>query len=79
MVGLALPADAAWPLVGREAELARIAEDREHGVCGVVITAPAGVGKSRLGQEALAAAERSGVRWSCLPLANRFGCQRWRG
>ena len=61
MVGLAFPAEAARPLVGREPELARIAEDREHRRCGVVITAGAGVGKSRLGQEALAAAQRSGA------------------
>ncbi len=50
-----------WPLVGRQAELARIAEAADRGCCGVVVRASAGVGKSRLGREALAAAERDGA------------------
>jgi DNA-binding CsgD family transcriptional regulator len=55
----------AWPLVGREVELARISEARERGCCGVVVRAGAGVGKTRLGREAVAAAERGGamVEW----------------
>jgi DNA-binding NarL/FixJ family response regulator len=49
----------AWPLIGRDAELAEIANalrDRERH--GVVVMAAAGVGKSRLAREAYAAAER---------------------
>jgi type II secretory pathway predicted ATPase ExeA len=61
VVGGAFPAELAWPLVGREPELARIAADREEGYPGVVITASAGVGKSRLGREALAVAENDGA------------------
>ena len=52
---------AGWPFVGRDDELARIAEAGERGCCGVVITAAAGAGKTRLGREALAAAERDGA------------------
>ena len=50
-----------WPLVGRDDELARIADAAERGCCGVVISATAGAGKSRLGREALAAAEHDGA------------------
>src|SRR5688572_21472711 len=51
-----------WPLVGREAELASIAAAREDPGCrGVVVTADAGAGKSRLAREAQAAAERDGA------------------
>ena len=39
---------AAWPLVGREAELALIADALEAGEGGVVLVGPAGVGKTRL-------------------------------
>ena len=53
---------AAWPLVGREAELTRIAEAMGDADCrGVVVSAGAGVGKSRLAREAHAAAQRSGA------------------
>ena len=52
---------APWPLVGRDDELARISDARERGSCGVVISAAAGVGKTRLGREALAVAERDGA------------------
>ena len=44
-----------WPLVGREAELERIAAARRGGACGVVVSADAGIGKSRLAREALVA------------------------
>ncbi|HUA48187.1 MAG TPA: AAA family ATPase [Solirubrobacteraceae bacterium] len=50
-----------WPLVGRESELARVAEARASGAPGVVVRAPAGIGKSRLAREALAEAERKGT------------------
>jgi DNA-binding CsgD family transcriptional regulator len=54
--------EAAPPLVGRAEELDRIAELRTSGTCaGVVIRAAAGVGKSRLAREAVAAAERDGA------------------
>ena len=53
---------AVWPLVGREAELERIALARGDGAChGVVVSAGAGVGKSRLAREAHAAAARDGA------------------
>ena len=51
----------AWPFVGREEELAGIAGARADGCCGVVLCAQAGIGKSRLGREALSTAERSGA------------------
>ncbi|RBY76747.1 helix-turn-helix transcriptional regulator [Geodermatophilus sp. TF02-6] len=50
-----------WPLVGREAELrvitAALTEQRERSL---VITGPAGVGRTRLAREALVCAERRG-------------------
>ena len=49
---------AAWSLVGRDDELARIAGAGERGV---VISAAAGVGKTRLARAALAVAERRGA------------------
>jgi DNA-binding NarL/FixJ family response regulator len=53
---------AAWPLVGRESELLGIARAREDRRCrGIVVSAGAGVGKSRLAREAQAAAEAEGV------------------
>ena len=50
-----------WPFVGREEELASIAGARADGCCGVVLCADAGIGKSRLGREALGSAERGGA------------------
>src|ERR1700754_2829473 len=50
---------AAWPLVGREQELAEIGSALVHQ--GVVIAADAGIGKSRLAREAIAQAERDGA------------------
>ena len=55
-----------WPLVGRQAELEGIARARADSGCrGVVLSAAAGRGKSRLAREACAAAERDGalVEW----------------
>jgi DNA-binding CsgD family transcriptional regulator len=52
----------AWPLIGREAELERIAGARRQDGCpGVVVRAPAGLGKSRLAREASAAAAAEGL------------------
>ena len=58
-----MPAEALeWPLVGREEELARIDGLRgTAGAPGVVIVAPAGVGKSSLARHAVAAAQRDGA------------------
>ncbi len=58
-----MPAEAMeWPLVGREEELARIDGLRgTAGAPGVVIVAPAGVGKSSLARHAVAAAQRDGA------------------
>jgi DNA-binding CsgD family transcriptional regulator len=50
-----------WPFVGRDEELASIADARSDGCCGVVVFAQAGIGKSWLGREALATAERTGA------------------
>ncbi len=55
-------ASSAWPLVGRDAELADIAYARSDSQCrGIVVSAAAGVGKSRLAREAQASAERDGA------------------
>jgi len=52
----------AWPLIGRDEELGQISSIRESGACpAVVVTAPAGVGKSRLAREAVAAAVTAGA------------------
>jgi len=52
----------AWPLIGRDQELERIASVRTSGACpAVVVTAPAGIGKSRLAREAVAAAADAGA------------------
>jgi DNA-binding CsgD family transcriptional regulator len=56
-----------WPLVGREAELGSVAEALSDGSAGgVVITGPAGVGKTRLALEVsrLAAARGCAVAWA---------------
>ena len=53
---------ASWPVIGREPELARIADARAAGASAVLIQAPAGVGKTRLAREALARAQRDGAR-----------------
>ena len=54
--------NAAWPLVGRDAELEHIALARADVDChGIVVSAGAGVGKSRLAREAHAAAARDGA------------------
>jgi DNA-binding NarL/FixJ family response regulator len=50
-----------WPFVGRDEELASIADARADGCCGVVLCADAGIGKSRLGREAVVSAEREGA------------------
>jgi DNA-binding NarL/FixJ family response regulator len=50
-----------WPLVGRERELEAIAAARAQRLPGVVIGAGAGIGKSRLAREAIAAAARDGA------------------
>ncbi|HXD63892.1 MAG TPA: LuxR C-terminal-related transcriptional regulator [Solirubrobacteraceae bacterium] len=60
------PLSGAWPLVGRDRELAEIAAARADDGChGVVVVAQAGVGKSRLAREAQATAEREGalIEW----------------
>ncbi len=58
---------AAWTLTGRDEELGIIAEAlaESGGYSGVTIAGPAGVGKSRLAQEAVTAASEMGwaVRW----------------
>ena len=48
-------------MVGRANELALVAQARASGTGGVVVHAPAGVGKSRLARETLAEAERGGM------------------
>jgi ATP-dependent Clp protease ATP-binding subunit ClpA len=57
-----------WPLTGRVEELSRISglARRRDGPAGVVLTGPAGVGKTGLAREALAAAEQRGAltRWA---------------
>ncbi len=57
--------EATTGLVGRAEELERIATARAAGGPGVVLIGGAGVGKSRVGREAAAAAERGGafVEW----------------
>jgi DNA-binding CsgD family transcriptional regulator len=59
---------AGWPLTGRSEELSRISglTRRRDGPAGVVLAGAAGVGKTRLAREALAAAEQRGAltRWA---------------
>lgn len=59
-------AGSVWPFVGREEELASIADARADGCSGVVLCADAGIGKSRLGREALVSAEREGAMLSLI-------------
>lgn len=55
-------ASTAWPLVGRDVELQHIELARRDADCrGIVVSAAAGVGKSRLAREAHLAAERDGA------------------
>jgi DNA-binding NarL/FixJ family response regulator len=57
----------AWPLVGRERELASIAAALDHSaVGGVVVAGPPGVGKTYLAREALDRARRRGatIEWA---------------
>ncbi|HEX4103086.1 MAG TPA: ATP-binding protein [Pseudonocardiaceae bacterium] len=51
-----------WPLTGRSEELSRIngLTRRRDGPAGVVLAGPAGVGKTRLARESLAAAGQRG-------------------
>ncbi|HTU84786.1 MAG TPA: LuxR C-terminal-related transcriptional regulator [Solirubrobacteraceae bacterium] len=51
----------AWPVIGREPELARIADARAAGSRAFVLQGDAGVGKSRLAREALERADRDGA------------------
>ncbi|MBV9139406.1 MAG: helix-turn-helix transcriptional regulator [Pseudonocardiales bacterium] len=64
-----------WPLTGRSEELSRISEltRRRDGPAGVVLAGVAGVGKTRLAREALAAAERRGAlaRWAAATASAR--------
>ncbi|MCH6161312.1 LuxR C-terminal-related transcriptional regulator [Streptomyces marispadix] len=54
---------AGWPLHGRDEELARLTRALTEERCkGLVVFGQAGVGKSRLAEEILAVAERSGFR-----------------
>ncbi|MGO9903053.1 MAG: AAA family ATPase [Solirubrobacteraceae bacterium] len=62
------------PLIGRSRELATISAVRTRGSAGVVVHAPAGVGKSRLARAALAAAVDDGARTAWIhdrPAASR--------
>src|SRR5215213_2188075 len=52
-----------WPLTGRSRQLADLGEHYRDPACaGVVLHGPAGVGKTRLAEEALRLAERGGRR-----------------
>lgn len=56
------PREGGWPLVGRAKSLAAATALLEtEGAAGVVLAGSAGVGKSRLAREVLAAADRSGT------------------
>ena len=50
-----------WPLTGRDEELRRVAAAIRPGAAGIVVAGPAGVGKTRLAREALAAPGARGV------------------
>ena len=49
-----------WPLVGRDVELAQVAESMDAHAAGVLLAGPAGVGKTRLATEAAALARDRG-------------------
>ncbi|SDK09948.1 AAA ATPase domain-containing protein [Nocardioides sp. YR527] len=49
-----------WPLTGRDEELRRVAAAIRPGAAGVIVAGPAGVGKTRLAREALAASAGHG-------------------
>src|SRR5579862_5315045 len=55
----------AWPLVGRAAEVARLAQACEQSPGGALLVGPAGIGKSRLLAEALAACAEAGRPTVC--------------
>lgn len=57
-----LLAERSGPLIGRGEELELIARARADGMTGVVVHAPAGIGKSRLARAALAQAALEGAR-----------------
>lgn len=50
-----------WPLIGRERELTSLLGELRSSVAGVVLAGPAGVGKTRLAEEAVAALGARGV------------------
>ena len=52
-----------WPLTGRTSQLEELGRHYRAGACGgVVLQGPAGVGKTRLAEEAASRAERTGRR-----------------
>lgn len=52
---------APWPLTGRTAQLEDVGRLYRAGACGgIVLQGPAGVGKTRLAEEAVCRAERAG-------------------
>ncbi|KAA1424992.1 AAA family ATPase [Mumia zhuanghuii] len=55
-----------WPLTGRDEELRRVAAAIRPGAAGIVVAGPAGLGKTRLAREAVAAAQGRGttVLWA---------------
>ncbi|MFD2091507.1 LuxR C-terminal-related transcriptional regulator [Blastococcus deserti] len=65
----------AWPLVGRDSELAAIGASIRPGSRsrGLVLAGPAGVGKTRLAREALELAAHRGAatRWVCASASSR--------
>jgi DNA-binding CsgD family transcriptional regulator len=59
-----------WPLVGRDVELAQVAESMDAHAAGVLLAGPPGVGKTRLATEAAALAGDRGWR-TAVVRANR--------
>lgn len=51
-----------WPLTGRDAELREVTAAIRPGAAGIVVSGPAGVGKTRLAREALRRAADRGTR-----------------